>query len=237
MIKKSIVILLSVVVLFFGLITVSGFYTENYGIDAIEINDYQEVALNIESTPPQEIFVEEVPSQIDNNNLLFVGNSLVEGLSVVSGDNNVYLTKVGVTLDGLKSKIYNSLQDYPCDVVVVGMGTNELGSYGESLFKSEFKDLIEQIRGINKDSIIICLSIPPVSDRKSRNDELFNNSNVALYNQYIKEIVDSENLNYIDNTKFFGDVLKSDWTGDGIHLTGSVYKYWYSFILEEISRI
>lgn len=237
MIKKSIVSLLSVIVLFFGWITVSRFYTETYGIDAIEINDYQDVSLDIESTPPQEVFVEDTSFKIDNSNLVFVGNSLIEGLSIVSNDSNIYLTKVGVTLEGLKSNIYKSLESYSCDVVVIGMGTNELGSYGEELFKSEFKDLIEHIRGINEDSVIICLSIPPISDRKSSQDELFNNSNVGLYNQYIKEMVDSENLIYIDNTEFFGTVLNSTWTGDGIHLTGVVYKEWYSFILEEISRV
>lgn len=221
------------------LFVVGGFSIKNNSIDAIEIKGCEDVSAEIEIQLPQIDFVEVTPLKmyLNTDNLVFVGNSLVEGLGMVSNDNNIFFTKVGITLEGLKSNIYSSLQRQSCDIVVIGMGTNELGSYDESLFKTEYKDLINHIRDINKDSVIICLSIPPVSDRKSNNDSLFNNNNVVLYNEYIREIVDNENLIYIDNSEFFGSVLKSEWTGDGIHLIGSVYKDWYSFVLDKIGEL
>ena len=117
------------------------------------------------------------------------------------------------------------------------MGTNELGLYSEELFKLEFKELIEHIRGINEDSVIICLSIPPVSSIKSSQDSMLNNDSVMLYNEYLKEISETNDLIYIDNSEFFGEVLQSNWTGDGIHLNMGIYKEWYSFILEKISDL
>ena len=42
---------------------------------------------------------------------------------------------------------------------------------------------------------------------------------------------------YIDNSKFFGEVLHYNWTGDGIHFNGSIYKNWYEFIINEIKNI
>ena len=50
----------------------------------------------------------------------------------------------------------------------------------------------------------------------------------------IKDICEENDLIYLDNTKYFGDCLNSNWTGDGIHLKGNIYKEWYDFIIEEI---
>ena len=117
------------------------------------------------------------------------------------------------------------------------MGTNELGSYTEVGFKNYYVALIEHIRSINTNSVIYALSIPPVSERKSNNDELFNNDNVVLFNSYIRDICEETNIVFIDNGEFFGIVLNSEWTSDGMHLYGNIYKKWYQFILTKISEI
>lgn len=174
---------------------------------------------------------------IDINNLLFVGNSLVEGLRIGSNGVNDFVCKVGISLDGLKSDYYNKLYNYDCSTVVIGMGTNELGYYDELRFKTSYMDLVNHIRSINPNSNIICLSIPPVSQSKSSSSEYFNNYNVKKYNDYIKELCVENSLYFIDNNLFFGDVLSSKWTGDGIHLSGSVYREWYNFVIEKILEL
>ena len=130
---------------------------------------------------------------INTENLIFVGNSLVEGLRLYSNDSNVFLDKIGISLEGLKSEIYGKLNNYTCDTVVIGMGTNELGYYNEEKFKSSYMDLINKIYSINSNSVIICMSIPPVSQIKSDSDSHFNNSNVKVYSQYIKDICEENN--------------------------------------------
>ena len=174
---------------------------------------------------------------IDTDNLVFVGNSLVVGLQIMGNQNNVYLCKGGISLLGLKSDIYRQLTKYSCDNVVIGMGTNELGSFSEENFKVLYKDLIEHIRSINPNANIICLSIPPVSENRSRNSSLFNNENVQIYNQYTMDICDVMGTIYIDCSEFFGDVLDNSWSGDGIHFTGTKYMEWYNFIVEKISEL
>jgi hypothetical protein len=42
------------------------------------------------------------------------------------------------------------------------------------------------------------------------------------------------NLEYLDNSEFFGDVLRQEWTRDGLHFHGDVYSNWYDFIIEKI---
>lgn len=171
---------------------------------------------------------------IDTNDIVFIGNSLVEGLKIYSNDENVYLCKTGISLNGLKTDIYKKMKNYNCNNVIIGMGTNELGYYSEEKFKNSYMDLINHIYSINKNATIICLSIPPVSKNKSDNSDFFNNNNVKLYNQYIKELCNKNKLYYIDNNEFFGDVLDTNWTGDGIHFKSEIYKNWYNFIIDKI---
>lgn len=181
-----------------------------------------------------EIF-EPAKKNIDTNNMVFVGNSLVEGLRMYSNSNNSFLAKVGISLEGLKYKHYKQLNGYSCETVVIGMGTNELGSYSKEDFISSYKDLVNHIRSINHESNIICLSIPPVTQKKSNSDSKFNNTNVEIYNRYIKELCNTEKLIYLDNEPFFGTVLDSKWSGDGIHLKGNIYREWYNYIIKMIA--
>ena len=172
---------------------------------------------------------------VNTDNVLFIGNSLVEGIRICTNTNHGFLSVTGISLEGLKSNVYSQIANYNCDTVIIGMGTNELGSYGKDLFKKSYKDLINKIRSVNPDAQIICMSIPPVTDYRSSYDTLFNNNNVKLYNEYIKEICLESDTMYLDNTQFFGETLDSNWSGDGIHLTGTVYANWYNFIFNQIS--
>jgi len=193
--------------------------------------------VNLAGLNPKQIGVLEKKLNIDTNNMVFVGNSLVEGLRLYSESNNVFLCKVGIDLKGLKSDIYKKLKNYSCETVVIGMGTNELGYYNEEVFKNSYKDLIEYVRSINPETNIICLSIPPVSEKKSNSSDNFNNYNVKKYNGYIQDIIaEDTSLLFVDNKDFFGEVLSTDFTGDGIHLRGKVYQKWYQYIIEKISE-
>ena len=193
--------------------------------------------VNLAGLNPKQTGVLEKKLNIDTNNMVFIGNSLVEGLRLYSESNNVFLCKVGIDLKGLKSDIYKKLKNYSCETVVIGMGTNELGYYTEETFKNCYKDLIAYIRSINPETNIICLSIPPVSEKKSNSSDNFNNYNVKKYNGYIQDIIaEDTSLLFVDNKDFFGEVLSTDFTGDGIHLRGKVYQKWYQYIIEKISE-
>ena len=205
----------------------------NYG-NGVVFNVVNNIPLN---QVYEQYIIEKTKLNIDTNNLVFVGNSLVEGMRMMSNGQNNFICKVGISLDALKKGYYNKLYNYDCETVVIGMGTNELGSYSEEKFKNSYMDLVNHIRSINPDSNIICLSIPPVTQNKSNSSAYFNNSNVKKYSQYIQELCAENNLIYLDNTPFFGEVLSSKWSGDGIHMGGSVYREWYQFVIEKISEL
>lgn len=174
---------------------------------------------------------------IKEEDVLFIGNSLIEGIRLYSNSDCQFLCKVGISLDGLKSKIYSQMTEQKFRLVVIGMGSNEMGSYDETHFKNSYNELINHIYSINPETKIYCLSVPPVSANKSNSNALFTNENVKIYSKYIKEICNERGLSYIDNVPFFGNVLQSDWTCDGIHLSGKVYLNWYSYIMENIIEV
>lgn len=178
----------------------------------------------------------EEKEKIDTENILFIGNSLIEGIKISTNNSHNFICKVGINLEGMKNNYYK-INNYKFNTVVIGMGTNELGYFSKEKFTKSYIDLINKIRTVNPNAHIITLSIPPLSQYKSSKDKYFNNNNVKLYNQYIKEISEKNNTLYIDNSKFFGEVLPSNWTGDGIHFNGSIYKKWYEFIINEIKNI
>ena len=187
--------------------------------------------------------VESVESDIEEgtiniDNVVFVGNSLIEGLRLHSGSNAVFLSKGGINLDGLKSYIYQTLTLYDCEIVIIGMGSNEMVYFTKDMFMNSYRDLIEHIRSINPDSKIICMSVPPVTRSRSKEDLDYNNDKVKLFNSYIEELCLSDSsLILLDNTKFFGDFLNSEWSADGRHLYDKIYKEWYDFIVLELEKL
>lgn len=168
-------------------------------------------------------------------NILFIGNSLIEGIRLYTTDNNAFICKVGISLSELKSNYFSSISNYSCDTIVIGMGTNELGGYSEETFKQYYNELIDKVYSVNSNAVIYCLSVPPVSQRKSNNSSSFNNTNVKIYSGYIKSICEERGITYLDCSEHFGDVLNSNWTGDGIHLSAKQYVNWYNWILTKIS--
>ena len=204
-------------------------YADKVGVEEVNIK-VEDMNLEVE----EKVIDEKLHINIDN--LVFVGNSLVQGLKSVSNDNNVFYCKVGENLYGLNKKVSSQLSNHSCETVVIGMGTNELGWFTQKQFEEQYGVLVRKIREINPNSNIVVLSIPPVSQSKSDSSSAYNNSNVKKSNEYIKKICVDNSLLFLDCSAYFGDVLRSDWTGDGMHLTGNAYIGWYDFIKSEISN-
>lgn len=165
-----------------------------------------------------------------NSDILFIGNSLTEGIRLSTGSNNKFICEVGVSLDGLK---LSSMYDMDFKVVVINMGTNELGVYSEEYFKKSYTKLIQTIQEYNPEARIICCSIPPIIQQGCYAEQ-YNNVNSKIYTEYVKTVAKSCNVEFLDNAVFFGEELSPDWTGDGLHLHGNIYKSWYEFLLEQI---
>ncbi len=166
------------------------------------------------------------------SDVLFIGNSLTAGMQAIHQDNNDFICKVGISLDGINLKPMYSME---FKVVVINMGTNELGAYTETHFKESYINLIRKIQEYNPDARIICGSVPPIL-QKGHYAAQYNTQNANLYTTYIQEVAQECNVEFLNNSLFFGDELNPEWTGDGIHLHGFVLEQWYEFILNSIQK-
>ena len=156
----------------------------------------------------------------------FVGNSLVEGLRLNSDDGYPFYCEVGISLPTLNRNL--TLPD-EYDIAIIEVGSNELGAYSEESFKGAYKELIETLN-----CPCYCLSIPPINWTKSRYAARVNNTNVRLYNDYIRSVCSETGATFVDCSDFFGDTLPAEWTRDGLHLTSSSYANWYQWIVQKI---
>ena len=179
--------------------------------------------------------VDRLSVRTEEDKIVFIGNSLFEGLRLNAGSDAVFMSKGGINVEGLKSGIYDTLTHYDCEKVIVGLGTNEIGVLTKEEFIKSYQDLVSHIRGINPDSKIVIMSIPPVTRSRSESDARYNNENIRLYNTYVEEVCElDKELIYFDNSPFFTDELNTEWSGDGLHYYNRIYQQWYKYIMENV---
>ena len=170
---------------------------------------------------------------IDKNaDVLFIGNSLTEGMRIVTEGytKNKFICKSGVSLDGLQ---LSPINDMDFTVVIINMGTNEIGGYTKARFIASYQALIKKVQEYNPNAQIICCSVPPIANNNNYPAH-YNNTNAQLYTQYILEAIKDYDVKYVDNALFFGSELNPKWTNDGLHYKFNIYTQWYEFLLSQI---
>lgn len=194
--------------------------------------DFLEFAANQELVCPApmsgeiKILEPEIKTSVWFTNPYFVGNSLMEGLEIVCPDDYGFCTKTGASIPDLSRMI-----DCPADAdcVIIEVGTNEMGFYSQSEFVDMYVDFIESF-----ELPCFCVSIPPCNESKSKYASWVSNNNISAYNDCILEACRRTGSVFIDCSALFGDSLPDSWTGDGLHLSASVYSAWYDLIIDTV---
>lgn len=166
--------------------------------------------------------------------LLLVGNSLIVGLETHVGGSNNYLCRGGMTVEEAKDEVYDKLDEYACDTVLIEYGTNEIKTFTTEEFKKSYQDLINRIYEVNPKSKIVLIYMPPISEARSITGTSFSNETIKVFNGVIKELCAENNLQYLDCSSFFGDVLDTSFSEDGVHLYSEYYVAWYEYMMERI---
>ena len=137
------------------------------------------------------------------------------------------------TSSGEKITLLQDMQNKNIKTVYIMLGVNELGWSYPQVFKLKYKELIEEIRKVKPDCKIYVQSIIPMTKSKSDNDKIFNNKNVAKFNQLIKEVASEENVTYLDVQSALVDsqgYLPEEASTDGIHLDVDYCKKWLNYL-------
>lgn len=181
--------------------------------------------------PAVENTAEPDPLLPENGKVLFLGNSLVQGLQAACDHADAdFICKKGISLPGLDKMLEGrDLSGY--GLAVIEMGSNELGLWSESDFESAYGGILDRL-----DCKAVCLSIPPVCEAKSGYSGRVCNANVIEYNSWISDLCgDREGAIYLDCGAFFGESLDPKMTGDGLHLNYAGYRSWLEWVFDMLT--
>ena len=186
----------------------------------------------------------------------FIGDSLTMGLSMYELIPTDYtFAKEGTSISAMNSlQLYTNYgYVYPAQAlsywqpkhVYILLGINGVSWLSNDSAIESYRQLIDTILSYNIASIqdINIISVLPVAYSKEIIDTVDNgrilNSEIDSFNEQLKIMADSYNINYIDANSRLKDVstgcLPDDLTVDGVHLTKSGYELVIQAILDGVN--
>ena len=130
--------------------------------------------------------------------------------------------------------IRNLLKNEKFGKIYIMFGINECG-YPTASFFAKYKEVVEEIRSYQPDALIYIQSIGYVTQKKESKDPVFASSNIKEKNEAIKALANGVDIFYLEVNDAMNDGtdhLPADYTGDGVHLKASYYKYWRDYLYE-----
>lgn len=176
---------------------------------------------------------------------VFIGDSRMEGVYEYAGiDNATFLTKVSMSIyNMLDSKVTNpdyktvldGLEKGHYGKVYMMVGINEIGTANADYFANHYREVINNIRELQPDAIIIIQAIMHVTPSRDETDEYFNNANINERNDALRALADGEHIFFIDENEAYDDEngnLIEEYSSDTIHLYGNKYADWKDFLMD-----
>ena len=177
---------------------------------------------------------------------LFIGDSRTVGLYEYGGLGNAEVfAHSGMSIykvfneefelqSGEKVTLETALQKKKFGKIYIMLGINELG-YDFDQTVERFNEAIALIRELQPEALIFIQANLHITNAKSEDSELFNNTNIDLFNQAVGELADGKNIFYLDVNPLYDDEeggLSEEFTTDHAHILGKYYVDWVDFILQ-----
>lgn len=174
---------------------------------------------------------------------LFIGNSRTVGLreyAKSSLGNADFFCDVGMSVFNYSSsKLESLLSSKKYGKILISLGINECG-YSTSSIISAYKGLVQEIRGLQPDAVIILQGIMTVGEKKAASADYFKPSHLFDINERIAAMSDGISIFYIDVNLAFADergYLPSSMSGDGVHLYAKCYVDWANWISQAVAQL
>lgn len=161
----------------------------------------------------------------------FLGGMIVYGTGsygVANALRAVSSTSIHPTYKGYQTQLWDLTSYLKVDKVFMMFGMNDLGLYGVTDSITNYKTLIDAIREKNPNVKIYILTTTPMT--KSYQLQHLNNSNIRLFNNKLRELSSTWDVQVIDVASYLMDsdgYLQENYASDGkYHLTEAAYKEW-----------
>lgn len=194
---------------------------------------------------------EKTEKQINfDKTVAFIGDSRTQGFIMYNNLKDVInYSYVGLAVDtaitkpfvknesGNKITILEDMKNRKLQKVYIMLGINELGWAYPEIFRKKYCELIEEIRKIQPNCKIYVQSIIPVTKSKSDGDKIYNNTNIANYNNLIQDLAKEEYTKYLDIAKTLTGsvgILPEEASTDGIHVNKKYCEKWLTYLKQNI---
>lgn len=177
---------------------------------------------------------------------LFLGDSHTAGFHDYAGLRNAtYFTKNGITvkeateksfveIDGKKYTLAEALETRQFAKIYILLGVNELGGGTTEGWIGQYQTLLDLVREKQPDAIIFLQSIFHTTQKKSESS-YFKNEVINERNAALAELADNKTIFFLDLNPIFDDesgALRSDYSGDGVHVRAPYYVQWRDYLYQ-----
>lgn len=177
------------------------------------------------------------------DNALFIGDSRTVGIMEYSNlENATFYADSGMSVFDLDRKIsvpgigkvtcYELLENKQFDKIYLMIGINELGYKFESI-EAKYRKVVEEIMSKQEGAVIYLCANMHITEEKSNEDAIYNNTNVNRVNEMISNLADNKNTFYIDVNELFDDEngsLSTKYSSDSFHVYGKYYQVWVDWL-------
>lgn len=189
--------------------------------------------------PTEKTLVFETGTKAYFDDALFIGDSRTVGLKEYADMGNAtFFCNVGmnsfkifdekVDVNGVgKVTLKQLLQTKKFAKVYILLGINELGS-DIDIVADKVLAVEECVKEMQPDALIFMQANMHVTAKKSSSNKTFTNERINALNEKLAASADQKKVFYIDVNEHFDDngCLRSDASGDGIHVTAKGYIEW-----------
>ncbi len=176
-----------------------------------------------------------------NSEIVFLGDSITEQCEWAELLENTNIKNRGIsgdTTNGILNRLDDILESKPKEIFLM-IGINDFFHYhksAEQIFE-EYQKIIAKIRNFSPSTKLFIQSVLPVNKTKFRVN--VNNNDIIKLNLYLREIAQSDSVQYIDLFSRLSDSqnqLDSRYTLDGLHLNRQAYSVWKKTIGKYIAN-
>lgn len=176
---------------------------------------------------------------------LFIGDSRIEGFSMLSGIKNAKFyadkglnighmdNKAFVKIGDEKLTVYQALEKESYDKIYIKLGVNELGWMYYEKYITHYENLIDQIKKTQPNAVIYVIEVIQVTKEKSDSNDVYTKANVDKMNKMLIDMVAKKGVNYLQVNEVLTDAqgyLMADAANDGVHLKQEYCKKWLEYL-------
>ncbi len=194
-----------------------------------------EAATEASSGNGNAVYVQSDPSYFDD--ALFIGDSRTVGLMEYGTLKNAdYFCDVGLASYKIDSEYIDGysfigkLTSKQYGKIYIMLGINEVGN-DFNYTVNAYSSMIETIKANQPDAIIYIIANLHVTSAAETSS--ISNDRINYLNASLSQFADYKKIFYIDINPVFDDpngALRSDATGDGVHVYGDYYKLWCEWL-------